>query len=96
MATPKSKGELVIPITVVLSLLLLSQLFVPKTVHVAEAKATVNLMIRASQDLPVKQIAVLLLKPATNVLVFYQTLIVVRIFNLQFCLLLNFCLNMYS
>ena len=44
MATSESKGELVIPITVVQSLLLLRRPFVPKIGHVDHRRVTVNLM----------------------------------------------------
>jgi len=44
MATSESKGELVIPITVVQSLLLLRRPFVPKIRHVEHRRVTVNLM----------------------------------------------------
>ena len=78
MATPKSKGELVIPITVVQSLLLLSRQFVPKIGHAAIRRVTVNPTTCASQE-PVDQKIVLLLKAAHNVMNFFQMLIVVSI-----------------
>ena len=78
MATSESKGELVIPITVVQSLLLLRRLFVPAIVHVAHKRVTVNLMTCVSQD-PAAQITVLLLKPVHNVMIFYQMQIVVKV-----------------
>ena len=97
MATSESKGELVIPIMVVQSSLLLSHPFVPKIVHVAQTKVTVNLVTCASQEQPVDQKIVLLLKPVLNVLrrfqiSLFQMLIVVSISDLQLCLLLNFCI----
>ena len=90
MATSESKGELVIPIMVVQSSLLLSHPFVPKIVHVARTRVTVNPMTCASQEQPVDQKIVLLLKPVLNVMSFFQMLIVVSIWDLQLCLLLNF------
>ena len=92
MATSESKGELVIPIMVVQSSLLLSHPFVPKIVHVAHTRVTVNPMTCASQEQPVDQKIVLLLKPVLNVMSFFQMLIVVSIWDLQLCLLLNFCI----
>ena len=85
MATSESKGELVIPIMVVQSSLLLSHLFVPKIVHVAHTRVTVNPMTCASQEQPVDQKIVLLLKPVLNVMSFFQMLIVVSIWDLQLC-----------
>ena len=79
MDTSESKGELVIPITVVQSLLLLRRLFVPAIVHVAHKRVTVNLMTCASQEQPVDQKIVLLLKPVRIVMSFFQKLIVVSI-----------------
>ena len=77
MATSESKGELVIPIMVVQSFLLLSRPFVPKIVHVEHRRVTVNPMTCASQEQPVDQKIVLLLKPVLNVLGCFQMLIVV-------------------
>ena len=77
MATSESKGELVTPITNVQGILLLLQLFVPKTVHVKQAWVTVKLMTCASQE-SVDQRTVLLLKPVKNVLIAHQLLIAVR------------------
>ena len=90
MATSESKGELVIPIITVQSSLLLSHPFVPKIVHVAQTKVTVNLVTCASQAQHVDQKIVLLLKPVLNVISCFQMLIVVSIWDLQLCLLLNF------
>ena len=83
MATSESKGELVIPITVVQSFLLLSRPFVPKIVHVEHRRVTVNPMTCASQEQPVDQETVLLSIPVLNVINFFQTLIVVSIWDLQ-------------
>lgn len=77
MATSESKGELVIPIMVVQSFLLLSRPFVPKIVHVEHRRVTVNLMTCVSQEQPADQKIVLLLIPVLNVINFFQTLIVV-------------------
>ena len=77
MATSESKGELVIPIMLVQSLLLLSWLFVPKIGHVEHKRVTVNLMTCASLEQPVDQKTVLLLKPVQIVMSFFQKLIVV-------------------
>jgi len=77
MATSESKGELVIPITVVQSFLLLRLLFVPAIVHVEHRRVTVNLMTCASQEQPVEKKIVLLLKPVQIVMSFFQKLIVV-------------------
>ena len=79
MDTSESKGELVIPITAVQSLLLLRRPFVPAIVHVAHRRVTVNLMTCASQEQPVDQKIVLLLKPVRIVMSFFQKLIVVSI-----------------
>ena len=90
MATSKSKGELVIPIISVQSSLLLGHPFVPKIVHVARTKVTVNLMTCASLEQPVDQKTALLSKPVRIVMSFFQKLIVVSTWDLQLCLLLNF------
>ena len=84
MATSESKGELVIPIMLVQSLLLLSWLFVPKIGHVEHKRVTVNLMTCASLEQPVDQKTVLLLKPVRIVMKFFHRLIVVSIWDLQF------------
>ena len=81
MATSESKGELVIPITVVQSLLLLRRPFVPAIVHAAHKRVTVNLMTSASLE-PVDQKIVLLLKPVQIVMSFFQKLIVVSTWDL--------------
>merc|ERR1719362_1590577 len=77
MATSKSKGELVIPIISVQSSLLLGHPFVPKIVHVAQMKVTVNLMTCASQEQAVDQKIVQLLRPVLHVFSCFQMLIVV-------------------
>ena len=82
MATSKSKGELVIPIISVQSSLLLGHPFVPKIVHVAQMKVTVNLMTCASQEQAVDQKIVLLLRPVLHVFSCFQMLIVVSIWDL--------------
>ena len=79
MATSESKGELVIPITAVQSLLLLRRPFVPALLHVAHRRVTVNLMTCASLEQPVEKKTVLLLKPVQIVMNFFQKLIVVSI-----------------
>ena len=76
VAISKSKGELVIPISFVKSILLPQQLFVPKTVHVEKMRVTVKLMTCATQE-TVDQRTVLLFKPVQNVLISYQMLIAV-------------------
>ena len=78
MATSESKGELVIPITVVQCILLLHLLFVPKKVHVDQIWVTVKVMTSASQE-TVDQGTVLLYKHVLNVLISYQLLIVVKV-----------------
>ena len=84
MATSESKGELVIPITVVQSLLLLRRLFVQKITHVEHRRVTVNLMTCASLEQHVEKKTVLLLKPVQIVMIFFQKLIVVSTWDLQF------------
>ena len=76
VATSESKGELVIPITVVQCILLLHLLFVPKKVHVDQIWVTVKVMTSASQE-TVDQRTVLLFKPVQNVLISHQMLIAV-------------------
>ena len=76
MATSESKGELVIPITVVQSSVLLRRPFVPAIVHVEHRRVTVNLTTSAKLE-PVEKKTVLLLKPVLNVLSCFQMLIVV-------------------
>ena len=83
MATSESKGELVIPITVVQSSVLLRRPFVPAIVHVEHRRVTVNLTTSAKLE-PVEKKTVLLLKPVQIVMIFFQKLIVVSTWDLQF------------
>ncbi len=83
MATSESKGELVIPIMVVQSFLLLRHRFVPKIVHVDHKRVTVNLMTCANQEQPVDQKIVLLSIPVLNVINFFQTLTIVSSWDLR-------------
>jgi len=76
MATSESKGELVIPITVVQSSVLLRRPFVPAIVHVEHRRVTVNLTTSAKLE-PVEKKNCPVIETVQIVMIFFQKLIVV-------------------